>query len=92
MIVISLLGLVPSVLCSKEVDIEAAVIKCNGDLPSPELLQMELQRWKSKYMSVPPEKRPSSPGKAIKDCDSDDFPNIFTLLQIACTIPVTSCM
>ena len=91
MIAISLLGLVPSVLCSKEVDIEAAVIKYNCDLPSPELLQMELQRWKSKYMAVPPEKRPSSPGKAIKDCDSDDFPNIFTLLQIACTIPVTSC-
>ena len=52
---------------------------------------MELQRWKSKYMAMPPEKRPSSPVRAIKDCDSDDFPNIFALLQIACTIPVTSC-
>ena len=91
MIAISLLGLVPSILCSKEVDLEAVVIKYNCDLLSPEHLQEELQHWKSKYMAMPPEKRPSSPGKAIKNCDSDDFSNIFALLQIACTIAVTSC-
>ena len=34
----SLLGLVPSILYSKEVYLEVAVIKCNCDLPSPELL------------------------------------------------------
>ena len=28
---------------------------------------------------------------AIKACDPDNFPNIFSLLQIACTLPVTSC-
>ena len=33
-----------------------------------------------------------APGKAIKDCDRDNFLNIFGLLHIACTIPVTSCV
>ena len=27
----------------------------------------------------------------FKDCDRDCFPNVYILLQIACTIPVTSC-
>ena len=40
------------------------------------------------YMAMPSELRPASLAKAIKDCD---FPNISVLLQIACTIPVTSC-
>ena len=37
--------------------------------------------------------RPSSVGEVIKECDKDMFPNIYNyvLLQIACTIPVTSC-
>ena len=35
--------------------------------------------------------RPAYPAAAIKDCDIDSFPNISVLLQIACTIPVTSC-
>ena len=28
---------------------------------------------------------------ALKECDKDIFPNIYVLLQIACTLPVPSC-
>ena len=42
-------------------------------------------------MPMSPQLRPASPAAAIKDCDSDSFPNISVLLQMACTIPVTSC-
>ena len=84
-----LLGLVPSVLCSKDLDLQAAVGMYF--LPSPELFEMELRRWKNKYTMKPIDKRPSSPAQAIKECDRDMFPNIYILLQIACTIPVTSC-
>ena len=91
MIATSLLGLVPSVLCSKEIDTERAAVTYAGDLPSPELLQFELEQWKQKYMVISPDKRPLSPAKAIKDCDPDCFPNVYVLLKIACTIPVTSC-
>ncbi|KAL5481631.1 hypothetical protein EMCRGX_G021830 [Ephydatia muelleri] len=37
------------------------------------------------------ELRPSTPAAAIKDCDCDLYPNVRVLLQIACTLPVTSC-
>ena len=87
----SLLGLVPSVLFQKEVNLEAALNTYNTDLPSPELFHMELKRWKNCYTSVPADLRPASPAEAIKDCDPTMFPNISVLLQICCTIPVTSC-
>ena len=86
LIATSLLGLVPSILCSKEVDIQSAAVTYAADLPSSELLQFEIERWKQKYMAMAPDKRPSSPAKAVKDCDRDCYPNIYVLLQIACTI------
>ncbi|CAH1242510.1 Hypp6785 [Branchiostoma lanceolatum] len=48
---------------------------------------MELNRWKNHFMSDPPE----SPAEAIKRCDATMFPNNSVLLEIACTLPVTSC-
>ena len=89
---VMLLGLVPSILCTnKNINLEAAVSKYNEDLPSPELFQMELERWKNRYTGKKARERPSSAGEALKECDKEMFPNIFVLLHIACTIPVTSC-
>ena len=88
---IMLLGFVPSILCRKNINLETAVSKYSADLPSPELFQMELKRWKNRYTGKKTRERPSSAGEALKECDKDMFPNIFVLLQIACTIPVTSC-
>ena len=34
---------------------------------------------------------PNNASEAIKQCDRDIYPNIYILLQIACTIPATSC-
>lgn len=42
----SLLGLVPSVLFSRDVDLKAATTKYSADLPSPELFEIELAQWK----------------------------------------------
>ena len=61
------------------------------DIESPELLPAEIRRWKARYLSMPENLKPASPAQAIEDCDRDLFPNVFTLLQLACTIPVTSC-
>ena len=88
---ISLLGLVPSIICSQDVNLEEALIKYRDDLPLPELMDTKLRRWRNRYMAMLAEKRPRSPAKAIKECDATDFPNISVLLTIACTIPVTSC-
>jgi hypothetical protein len=44
----SLLGLVPAIICSSEVDISPIVKMYNSDLPSPELIDAEIIRWKSR--------------------------------------------
>ena len=85
------MGLVTSVLCTKDINLQQAVEMYAGDLPSPELMDMELRMYKYQWSSLPAAERPPSLAKAIKECDRQVFPNIWTLLQIACTLPVTSC-
>ena len=63
----------------------------NDDLPSPELFSSELALWKRTFTSNPDGDVPSACSAAIKMCDELIFPNVFVLLKIACTIPVTSC-
>ena len=87
----SLLGVVPSVCCSSEIDLDEALQKYGQDLPSPELFAAEFSRWKRRFRDQPVDKLPASPAEAIKVCDRDMFPNVSVLLQLACTIPVTSC-
>ena len=74
-----------------EVSLKDALLTYADDFPSPELFEFELRRWKWKFQDMPEEERPSSPAQAIKVCDPNYFPNVRVLLQIACTLPVTSC-
>ena len=89
----NLFGLVPSVQCNDDIDIDlmpdAELYK--DDLPSPELVPQELKRWKLKCKLLPKDSIPLTCAKAIKMCDPSMFPNICTLLKIACALPVTSC-
>ena len=87
----SLLSLVPSVLWTQDVILESVVDSYRQDIDSPELLPAEIHRWKSRYLSMLEKPMPTSPTQVIEECDKDLFPNISTLLQIARTIPVTSC-
>ena len=76
-------------------DIDAIAKIYMDHLPSPELLQMEWQHWRHKIKQMDANNQgiqlPDSCASAIKMCDKMYFPNIYTLLQIACTLPVTSC-
>ena len=87
----SLIGVVPSICCTREVSLTNALVTYANDLPSAELFEPEFRRWQQKFHDMPEEERPSSPAQAIKVCDPDYFPNVRVLLQIACTLPVTSC-
>ena len=60
------------------------------DLPNHDIIDTELQLWKRKLLDVPVENCPSSLTKAIKVCDKQKFPNVFVLIKIGCTLPVTS--
>ena len=63
----SILGIIPSVKHSKEINLSRIVEVYHDDLLSPELLELELMRWKSKYSDVPYEKLPSSPLGCVTD-------------------------
>ena len=61
------------------------------DLPTPCLLPEEMHHWQHRYQGKKPQEFPDSCTKAIKVCEKDTFPNLDVLLQLACTIQVTSC-
>ena len=87
-----LLGLIPSVLCGDDApSYEEVVAEYAEDMHSPEVFPQELFRWKHKFLSLPPNQRPSTAATAMKECDDDMFPNISVLLRLCCTIPATSC-
>jgi len=88
----TLLGLVPAVICEQpNIDVNEAVEVYRHFLPSPELLPLEIRRWRMRYQQKKPTDRPESCATAIKEIDDRDFPNLAVLLKIACTLPVTSC-
>ena len=71
-------------------DISEAVELCHDDLPSPELLDQEFNRWRDIYAHKGVDQRPKTCASALKGCDSNLYPNLSVLLRIAST-PVTSC-
>ena len=86
---VKLLGLVPSVISIEETDLSDITSIYETDLPSPATIQSELMRWRLKWTSTEEGDRPTSLAKAVKSCDSDGYPSIYTLLKIA--LPITSC-
>ena len=87
-----LLGLVPSTLCEEGgASLQNVVEFYAEDLPSADLFPQELFRWKHRFQNKPPEECPSTTAQALKECNEELFPNIFTLLKIYCSIPATSC-
>ena len=61
------------------------------DLPSSELLDLEVARWQRKFGALPAPDRPDNFASALSQCDSSSFPDIHILLRITYTISVTSC-
>ena len=88
-----LLLLVSSIIWDPEyndLDIEGIIEKYSDDFPNPDVIDLQLKLWKRKWTEVEKEDRPASLAKAIKNCDKSKFPNVFTLIKIGCTLPVTS--
>ena len=88
------LYLVPELKCS-ESDIVTKIAPVSkmykADLINPDIVDQEITLWMKKREDVPKSQRGSTLAKATKECDEDLFSNIFLLLKIACTLPVTSC-
>ena len=63
-----------------------------NDLTKPPTeLVPEFALWYRKLSGLNSDNRPTDLSSSIKECDSDAFPNIFTLLLISLTLPVTTC-
>ena len=52
---------------------------------------LELILWYRKRFRLNGAGRPTDALNSIKECSSDAFPNIFTLMTISLTLPVTTC-
>ena len=78
-----LLQLVPSILCSMEnVELSSVTQSYVQGLPSPEILEQELSKWKHMYMRKATSERATTCAQALKECDKLLFPNLYVLLQL----------
>jgi len=85
-----LLHLVPSFLCKDcTLNLDEVIELYQDDLPNPSVIATEVSRWQLKWLHQTC--LPYTLRETIQQCDADFFPNIHTLLRIACTLPVTSC-
>ena len=90
-----LLLLVPSIICNPDYEDSLSTTddlkkQYSNDLQNCDILDQEISLWKRRWQAVKVEDRPDSLAKTIKDCDDLRFPNVFILLKIGCTLPVTS--
>ena len=88
------LSIVPSVfMIYPEADssLEEELIEhYHDDLPSHSTLQQELHMWKYKWKLVEKSRLLDTPSKSLEHANESMFPNIYILLRLICTLPVTS--
>ena len=74
---------------------QSALTTDQNDLRNPEVFDQELWRWKAHWQgtwpTLPDKNQPTTLAQTMKQVDKLEYPNIYTLLQIGCTVPVTSC-
>jgi len=72
-------------------DIDQVVQYYKDDLPNSYVVDEEFARWKKKWIAMPLIKRPETLEKCLKECCPSSLPNLFTLLKIFATIPMSAC-
>ena len=89
----SLQSLLPSFISesSSPSDIQEAVEFYSDDLPNAGILDEEFYRWKRKWLSIPSHDRPHLLHEALQQCSQHGLPNMFILLKLFATIPLSSC-
>ena len=89
----SLQGLLPTKITadSSVCDIQEAVTFYTDDLPHASIIDEEFHIWKSRWLSVPPKDRPQTLSESLRQCCPQSLPNIFVLLKLFATLPLSSC-
>jgi len=96
--IIGLLHLLPRKCCSSDIEPESPLPEelvnaaefYKEDLPLSVMLPTEYRLWIRKWRQHGPE-APKKLVDALHSCDVTAFPNIRVLLQLALTVPITSC-
>ena len=81
------LCLLPALLVSRKGNpVQAAFQYYADDLPSPQVFDVELFRWRRKWLNADQDHLPSSASQALEECNHE----FFLFLRILCTLPTTS--
>ena len=88
----SLQGLLPQNIKSNSTfsEIKEAIDYYSDDLPNSAIVDEELCRWKTKWLKVPEDDRPKTLTESLQQCP-EALSNIFNLLKIFATLPLSSC-
>ena len=70
---------------------EQAVSFYKDDLPNSDLVDEEFHLWKSRWLAVSKEERPETINKGMQQCFPTTLPNIYALLKLFATLPLSSC-
>ena len=91
--VAALQGLLPCYITSGSSfdDIAPTITFYAEDLPYTDIIDEELHHWKSMWLKVPRENRPKTLSETLKECSPSTLPNIYTLLKLFATLPLSSC-
>ena len=89
--VLMMQALIPSVIAERDVTIDDIVEIYKDDLPASNNCQEEFIRWKRRWSVRDISERPQTIAQALKQCDSDAYPNLSVLLKIAVTVAVLPC-
>ena len=85
------LFLAPKLLVSQEHDkLKDALPFYADDLRSPQVANVELLRWRRKWLQHDQSSLPGNTVKALAECDHDFYPNTHQLLRILRTLPISS--
>ena len=91
-----LLSLVPSIISNDDIPFDEKGFReilefYSSDIPKSFLIEQELRLRKRKWDLVKEDAWPGNLAKTLKECDELTFPNLFVLIKIGATLPVTSC-
>ena len=89
--VLMMQALIPLVIAERDVTIDDIVEIYKDDLRAPNDCQEEFIRWKRRWSVRDISERPQTTAQALKQCDSDAYPNLSVLLKTAGTVAVLPC-
>ena len=68
-----------------------AINEYRDDIPHPDIVEQEIDNWRNSFMQQTTTEVPTTVAEAMKAVNAVHFPNVFALLKLVATLPITSC-